>query len=91
LGALHSSDVLLLGGHESPDFIHLEALTRQALEHAVLIPSCGLPGVHNELAYRCLAETSHAGHGANAHAFTKELEGFGAVFGAQLVHAGHYA
>ena len=42
-------DVLLLGGDEAPNLIDLKALARQALEYAVLIPSGGLAGVHNEL------------------------------------------
>jgi hypothetical protein len=87
LRALHGLDVLLLGRYEAPDFIDLKALAREALEYAILIPSRSLPGIHNELADGRLAKPSYGGHGADGHALAKELEGVGAVFAREPVHA----
>ena len=84
-GCWWGAHVLLLGCDEPPDLIDLEALASQALEHAVLIPSRRLPSVHNELAYRCLAETSDTRHGADAHPLAKELDCLDAILRGQPV------
>ena len=57
-GLLCGSDVLLLGGDETPNFINLKPLALEALKDAILIPSRRLAGIHNELTNGCLA---HAG------------------------------
>lgn len=84
--ALHRRDILLLGSNKAPNFIDLKALAFQTLKNAILIPSGGLPHIHDEFADRRLANAGQARNGPNAHALTKEVNDLGTVRSVQAVH-----
>lgn len=84
--ALHRWDVLLLRADEAPDFIDLEALALEALEHAVLIPGGGMAGVYNELADCCLTHAGESRDSADRHSFAQKMDDLGALIAGQLVH-----
>jgi len=60
--ALGRRYVLLFRADEAPNFINLDTLAGEVHEHAVLIPSSGLPGVRCQLGHGRLAKPGKAGH-----------------------------
>ena len=84
--------VLCLGVAEGPDFVALEALTRQVPQGHVLVVRAGRTQVHQQLRDRVLGGAGQPHGGADRHALGEAPDDAGSLLGAEAVdHTVHYA
>ena len=80
-------DVLLLGGRERPDFVHLYAASLYAPDLFIMEGRARLPSVHQQLGDRIDRHVGHARNRPHGRPLAEHGEDLDAGFEGQLVHA----
>jgi hypothetical protein len=80
-----------LGVTKRPQFVCLDALTRQVADRAVLILARGLSEIAQELENGHLGRARHAAGGVDRGALDEAADDLSALLGAQAVHTGQNA